>query len=329
MAVDWGVRQSPNFPELRRFNQWALAFRARFSGEYRYVSETRLSPPISLASPMNAFAGTPPRTSELRHCHAPAVAAGVSAAASCVRSFCRAVSQALLITVLWLQAESPVSAQADPKPAEPAAMALDLLAADLKQGWKAYPAESLEGADPDWTILREPGESEPILICRGRMKGFLWTLEKWQDFEFTGEWKYPQDNDGNSGILVHTQREDRIWPTAIQIQLHQPKAGSIFPGGDAMTDNMLEAADGLARPINSWNECRVVCQNGRISVEINGRRAGEVTGARPAGGHLALQSEGSEVHFRKLRIRRLAAGESAAPGAAAAPEGQATPAAVK
>ena len=201
-------------------------------------------------------------------------------------------------------APQPVPADAEPFK--------ELLTGELKQAWKAYPAESLEGAEADWSVLKESADAEPILICRGRMKGFLWTLDTWQDFELTGEWKYPQDNDGNSGILVHTQREDRIWPTAVQIQLHQPKAGSIFPGGDAVTDNMLEAASGLARPINSWNECRVVCLGGRITVEINRKRAGEVTGARPAGGHVALQSEGSEVHFRRLRIRRLSAKEPAA-----------------
>jgi len=278
---------------------------------------------------MNAFAGTTAKQPDLRCCRAPAVVFGASAAACNQGWLCQSLFHGLLFIVFWVQAASPLSAQTDAKPTEAATNTLDLLATDLNKSWKAYPAESLEGPDPDWAIVRDQGESEPILICRGRMKGFLWTLEKWQDFEFTGEWKYPQDNDGNSGILVHTQREDRIWPTAIQIQLHQPKAGSIFPGGDAMTDNMLEATDGLARPINSWNECRVVCQNGRVSVEINGKRAGEVTGARPVGGHLALQSEGSEVHFRKLRIRRLAAREAAAPAEPAMPEASASPAAVK
>ncbi len=278
---------------------------------------------------MNAFAGTMAKKPELRCWHAPGVVFGGNVVACGWRKPCRTLIHVLLITIFSVLSPLPLSAQTEEKPTDAATIALDLLAADLNKSWKAYPAESLEGPEPDWAIVRDQSDSEPILICRGRMKGFLWTLEKWQDFEFTGEWKYPQDNDGNSGILVHTQREDRIWPTAIQIQLHQPKAGSIFPGGDAMTDNMLEAGDGLARPINSWNECRVVCQNGRVSVEINGKRAGEVTGARPVGGHLALQSEGSEVHFRKLRIRRLAAKEAAAPSEPATPESPASPAAVK
>lgn len=184
---------------------------------------------------------------------------------------------------------------------------VDLLSSDLVKTWKSYPTEMPAGTDAAWALTRETPESEPILICNGRTKGFLWTIERFEDFEFTAEWKYPRDTDGNSGFLIHTQQEERVWPTSIQIQLHQPKAGSIFPSGDATTDNILEAPPELARPINSWNECRVISRSGRISIEVNGKRAGEVTGAKPSSGHLALQSEGSEVHFRRLRIRRLTA----------------------
>lgn len=196
-------------------------------------------------------------------------------------------------------------------PAEPGAPPVegtDLLSTDLAKTWKSYPMDIPAGTEATWTIVRETPESEPILICNGRTKGFLWTIEKFEDFEFTAEWKYPKDTDGNSGFLIHTQQEERIWPTSVQIQLHQPKVGSIFPSGDATTDNILEAPPDLARPINSWNECRVVSRSGRITIEVNGKRAGEVTGAKPSSGHLALQSEGSEVHFRRLRIRRLTAG---------------------
>lgn len=184
---------------------------------------------------------------------------------------------------------------------------IDLLGADPLKTWKSFPEEKLFVAESTWNLVRESVDQEPVLICNGKSKGFLWTIETYSDFELTAEWKFPTDTDGNSGFLIHTQQEERIWPTSVQIQLHQPKAGSIFPSGDAMTDNILDAPPDLARPINSWNECRVVSRSGRLTIEVNGKRAGEVTGAKPSSGHLALQSEGSEVHFRRLRIRRLSA----------------------
>ena len=205
-------------------------------------------------------------------------------------------------TLAWSQETVPPVESGD-LPVE----SVDLLDSDLAKTWKSYPAEMPAGMEATWMVARETPDSEPSLICNGRTKGFLWTIERFEDFEFTAEWKYPKDTDGNSGFLIHTQQEERVWPTSVQIQLHQPKVGSIFPSGDATTDNILEAPPELARPINSWNECRVISRSGRISIEVNGKRAGEVTGSKPSSGHLALQSEGSEVHFRRLRIRRLTA----------------------
>ncbi len=72
-----------------------------------------------------------------------------------------------------------------------------------------------------------------------------------------------------------------------------------------MTDNTLDAAPELARPVNVWNECRINSRDGRIIVEINGKRAGEIAGATPASGRIALQSEGSAVQFRRIRLRNL------------------------
>ncbi|MEY3175909.1 MAG: hypothetical protein RLZZ436_3823 [Planctomycetota bacterium] len=194
---------------------------------------------------------------------------------------------------------------------------LNLLENGLPSGWKAFPQDTLgvSGAEGNsvWSLQRTVEGSEPVLICTGQPRGFLWTTEKYSDFELHGEWRFPRDPDGNSGLLLFTQPEERLWPTSIQIQLHQPKAGSIFPSGDASSDNVLELETSAARPIGQWNECRIVCRSGRVSVEVNGRRVGEITGAKPASGHLALQSEGAEVHFRRLRIRRL---EGAVPGSA-------------
>lgn len=189
---------------------------------------------------------------------------------------------------------------------------INLLDGEFEKQWKVYSAEPSPSV---WRIVRETPEAEPLLVCTGEIKGFLATIDRYDDFELTIEWKYPKDANGNSGILVYTQDEERIWPTSVQIQLHQPKAGSIFPSGDAMTDNTRDVDLNLARPVDTWNEGRVISRQGRLSVEINGKKAGEVTGARPAAGRIALQSEGSEVHFRNLKLRKLPP-EPAAPSPA-------------
>ena len=181
---------------------------------------------------------------------------------------------------------------------------VDLLTEDLTQHWKVFSSAPATPDLPVWKVIREGDDKELILICSGEPKGFLYTTETFSDFELTLEWKYPKDADGNSGVLVYTQDEPRIWPTSMQVQLHQPKAGSVFPSGDAMSDHSSEAEPGLARPVDTWNEGKIVSQGGRLSVEVNGRKAGEVSGAKPSSGSIALQSEGSVVHFRRIRLRK-------------------------
>ena len=147
------------------------------------------------------------------------------------------------------------------------------------------------------------GGDEPVLICKGSPYGYLRTQRQFDDFVMELEWRFPSDENGNSGILVYTADEDKVWPKAMQVQLHQPLAGSIFPSGDARSDNEIRDVRDVARPVSQWNLCRISSTGGTISVEINGKNVGEVTGCRPHKGWIALQSEGSEVHFRRIRIR--------------------------
>lgn len=226
-----------------------------------------------------------------------------------------------LIVLLWLILSSfsfaqqdapqppngePPQAATPPTPDESQDPFTSLLDEELPQRWKWFSSAPDVPLAAVWRIDRETGNNEPVLVCKGQPKGFLFTQETWTNYELQLEWRYPQDADGNSGVLVYVQDESRVWPTSIQVQLHQPKAGAIFPGGDAQSDNTTESTQpNLARPTGQWNECRIVSQGGRLSVEINGRKAGEITGATPSSGRIALQSEGSEVQFRRLKIRRL------------------------
>ncbi|MFN8709330.1 MAG: DUF1080 domain-containing protein [Planctomyces sp.] len=179
-----------------------------------------------------------------------------------------------------------------------------LLSSDLTKDWKCYHSDSEFSMQSVWRMTPAEDGGDPVLVCTGQPKGFLYTTETFADFELTLEWKFPKDANGNSGILLFVQEEPRIWPTSMQVQLHQPKAGSVIPSGDAKSDGMTDKTD-LARPIDSWNECRIVSRGGKLTVDINGTSAGETTGITPCSGRIGLQSEGSEVHFRRIRIRPL------------------------
>lgn len=168
--------------------------------------------------------------------------------------------------------------------------------------WVFHPGKKDTRIEETWTVL--PGESGPVLVCRGEPHGYLRTTTRYQDFEFGLEWKFPHDENGNSGVLMFTTGEDKIWPTAVQVQLHQPKTGSIFGSSGAMVKPELEPKN-LSRPVNQWNELLISSRGGAVRVTINGKDVGDVEVVTPQAGAIGLQSEGSEVHFRHIWIRDL------------------------
>ncbi len=182
----------------------------------------------------------------------------------------------------------------------------DLLttADELKKDWKYFPNGNAANSQSTWKLAKVEGEKHPVLICSGEPYGYLRSLKTYRNYELTLEWKYPADPNGNSGVLVHTSGDDKIWPTAVQVQLHNPKAGSVFPSGEAQTDNRLDITD-YSKPVNQWNRCVITSQDGKIQVVINQKKAGEVTGCMPDAGSITLQSEGAEVHFRRIRLKSL------------------------
>ncbi len=170
-------------------------------------------------------------------------------------------------------------------------------------GWKHFTTEKETPLETIWQTKKN-GDGQVVLIGKGKPFGYLRTIETFEDFEFGFEWKYPTDANGNSGVLIYTVEEDKIWPKSIQVQLHGPTAGSVFPSAGAKTENTLNVKD-LSRPVNQWNTCTIRAENGKVSVVLNGKKAGEVTGCTPDKGSIALQSEGSEIHFRNVWVRKV------------------------
>jgi hypothetical protein len=60
-----------------------------------------------------------------------------------------------------------------------------------------------------------------------------------------------------------------------------------------------------ARPSPEWNHYRVTSRDGAIKLEVNGKEVSGGTACVPRKGYICLESEGSECHFRNLRIREL------------------------
>jgi len=182
---------------------------------------------------------------------------------------------------------------------------------EFSKRWFFFSADKDVRFNDTWTLKYGKDNSKVILVCDGTPFGYIRTIDVYENFEFGFEWNFPTDENGNSGILIHTSavgakksEDDKIWPKSIQVQLHRPKAGSIFKIAGAMTDNKVDVM-GLSKPVSQWNSGLITCKDGTISVDINGKKVGEVTGCNPKKGTIALQSEGSVIHFRNIWVKNL------------------------
>lgn len=173
----------------------------------------------------------------------------------------------------------------------------------LVQNWGFFSGKKDATLGDTWNLRDVDGKR--ILVCSGEPYGYLRTKRAYRNFRMRMKWRFPKDQNGNSGVLVYTTGEDRIWPQSIQIQLHQPEAGSAFPSGGAKSDNELRNVPMLSKPVNHWNNCVITSQEGRVTVIVNDQELGQVTGCEPREGFIALQSEGSEIHFADLVIEPL------------------------
>ena len=61
-------------------------------------------------------------------------------------------------------------------------------------------------------------------------------------------------------------------------------------------------------PAGEWNHYRVESRNGSVILAVNGEIVTTAFHAIPRKGYICLESEGSEIHFRNIRIMELPGG---------------------
>jgi hypothetical protein len=166
--------------------------------------------------------------------------------------------------------------------------------------------------------------------------GYLKTDRAFSDYHLHVEWRWPKDApaDANSGVMLHINGPDVIWPSSFEAQLKNNNAGQVVGMGlDIPAAPLLalrKRAPRLASPseqtLGEWNTYEIYAQGGRIEAFVNGVRQNDVIDLPVRAGHIALQFEGFPIEFRRVWLEPLASGASAErskrpaqPAAAAAP----------
>jgi len=155
-----------------------------------------------------------------------------------------------------------------------------------------------------------------VLVCAGKPAGVIRTKESFGDYDLNVEWRWPAGGKGgNSGVLIHASspRQLDIWPRSLEVQLGAGDAGDFWTIGEtieiaadpmpAQGRRIVNLTDGSEKPIGEWNTMRIRCVGSSVTVWVNGDKVNEGRNCSVSRGAICLQSEGAEIHFRKVELR--------------------------
>jgi hypothetical protein len=171
-----------------------------------------------------------------------------------------------------------------------------------------------DNADPlqTWSV------TNGVIHCTGKPTGYLRTKQSYRNYVVTVEWRYRQvaPKADNTGVLVHIQPPDKVWPQCIQNQGKSGRQGDLFVmagaeckehlalGRDANTPVPLRG-QANENPVGKWDANATVCAGNQVQAVINGKLLNEITGCTIAAGFIGIQSEGGDIEIRKITLAPL------------------------
>lgn len=155
------------------------------------------------------------------------------------------------------------------------------------------------------------GAQEGNIHIKGNPFGYMRTAEKYGNYKLHVEWRWVGEGT-NSGLFLHVQDGDKLWPNAIECQLCNGKAGDfVMLGGSKISEiecvgefPIKDRNGNFEKPVGEWNTAEIVCEGNSITVYINGELQNQAT-AETSEGYIALQSEGGPIEFRNVQLSKL------------------------
>ena len=165
-----------------------------------------------------------------------------------------------------------------------------------------------------------------MIVSTGKPTGILHTDRQYENFILELEWRHLHPK-GNAGLFIWSEpmtAPGTPFAKSIEVQILDPEAG--HPDGIATGHGDIFAIHGAhltpdrphpqgwerclpsehrVRPAGEWNHYRVVANRGKLTLAVNGKVVSGAFDCVPRKGFICLESEGSECHFRNIRIQEL------------------------
>jgi hypothetical protein len=175
---------------------------------------------------------------------------------------------------------------------------------------------------------------EKMIVTTGVPTGFMRTDKMYENFILELEWRHippKPDAVGNSGVFVWADALPAVgspFTRAIEVQVlvnlewKDRKTGGVTASSHGDLFSIWGArcvpdrphplgwercipSENRAKGAGEWNHYRVEARDGVIKLAVNGKVVSGVSKVKPRKGYLALEAEGSECHFRNLKIKEL------------------------
>jgi hypothetical protein len=181
-----------------------------------------------------------------------------------------------------------------------------------------------------------------VIFCTGKPTGVLRTSRQFENFALELEWKHLKEG-GNAGLFIHSAAlpaRGVPFTKSIEVQImladdptgqgRHTRHGDIFSihGARFVPDRphpqkweRCLPSENRVKPAGEWNHYRVECKDGKIDLAVNGKVVSGGSNCNPRKGYICLESEGSPVEFRNIRIKEFASSNPPAEEVAEADEG--------
>ena len=217
-------------------------------------------------------------------------------------------------------------------------IALSLFSNQLQAQGKAkslFNGKDLKGWHPDVPEMdKDPKAVMPFIIRNGLLVslgtpgGHLITDAQYENFKWTFQYRFA-GKPGNCGALVFVSKPRDLYemfPKSIEVQMMNQNAGDFWCIQEDITVPDMEKrrgpkekwgvngdklrrvpnlTDGTEKPLGEWNTMHIECLKNTIKVWLNGVLVNYGYDATASKGQFALQSEGSEVEFKEIRIASI------------------------
>jgi mono/diheme cytochrome c family protein len=152
------------------------------------------------------------------------------------------------------------------------------------------------------------------VICTGKIQGYMYTVKKYLNFTLRFDYRFQPPKDwteedgvvfyGNSGYFLFIN-DHRVWPKGIQIEgyYRRPLIPFLMDTKAKFTEEP-GAMQKSIRPLGEWNSVEIKSKDGKIYSSQNGILLNTITEHEfKEPGSIGFESEGSELHWRNIRIK--------------------------